>query len=327
MSKLSVIIPSYNCKYVSKTVFDVLSHAKEDVEVIVLLDGYVPDPPIPEDKRVIVIPKKATTGMRNSINLGVSVANGEFIMKLDDHCAISDGFDIALKLHSQPNQISIPSRYMLDAEKWKIISWRVEYEYMTYPYVYLDKWRWGMGLTAKKWYGENGIAPIENINNRNKYKLERHRKEIKIDEIMIFKGACWFMPRQHFISIGGLDDRLFKTMYQEPQELTFKTYLSGGKVIVNKHCWFAHLYKDSTTRGYSADLTAMRKTERIGTWYWMNDQWPGAKYKMKWLIEKFWPIPGWPDDWEEQKIKFEKKYPINGIEDAVISTYQEVYNG
>lgn len=170
-------------------------------------------------------------------------------------------------------------------------------------------------MVAKKWLGDDGINPL-NMGPAEYYKREHERAHIKIDEIMIFHGSCWFMPREHFFDIGGLSETLFDTLYQEPQELSFKTWLSGGRVVVNKHAWYAHMFKgkdfgeDPNIRGYHLDLTAMRNTERFGTYYWMNNLHPGLKYPIKWLIEKFWPVPGWPEDWENKKSEWELRYPI-----------------
>jgi hypothetical protein len=127
------------------------------------------------------------------------------------------------------------------------------------------------------------------------------------------------MEKSHFEHIGGLFD--YKTMYQEPAELTFKTWLSGGRCIVNKNTWYAHMYKGKDlsevphARGYKLDLTAMRETERYGTWYWATDQWPLATRKFEWLVEKFWPISGWPDNWKEERDKFYERYglPTNPV--------------
>jgi len=55
MSKTSVVIPSRNEPYLSNTVNDLLTKAKEDIEVIVVLDGYWPDPILQDDKRLIFI--------------------------------------------------------------------------------------------------------------------------------------------------------------------------------------------------------------------------------------------------------------------------------
>lgn len=313
--RVSIIIPSFNCRYASKTVDDIFNNARGDIEVIILLDGYTPNPPIQERKNLIIIPKTEQTGMRNCINLGSQIATGKYLMKCDDHCAFSEGFDIELVKHSQDNQVSIPSRYSLDVVNWKTKWFPVSYEYMAYPYVYLDKHRYGIGLYSKKWEGVHGDDPV-NRGIAQYYWKENDRKDILIDEIMIFQGSCWFMPRSHFLKIGKLSEILFNTLYQEPQELAFKTWLSGGRVVVNKNAWYAHMHKGADfgdiphARGYRLDLTAMRKTERFGTWYWMNDKWEGAIRKMEWLIDWFWPIPSWPENWKEERELWNIKYPM-----------------
>ena len=43
---LSVIIPARNEIYLQKTIDSVLSAAKGEIEVIAILDGYWPDPPV-----------------------------------------------------------------------------------------------------------------------------------------------------------------------------------------------------------------------------------------------------------------------------------------
>lgn len=312
-NKLSVIIPSYMCKHAAKTVENLFENALGDIEVIVLLDHYEPNPPIKPHEGLRVYYNSERKGMRKSVNIGAELATGKFIMKTDDHCAFSKGFDLALIESSDDHSIIIPSRYTLDVLNWTVRHAPVSYEYMAYPYHYIDKYRYGIGLFSKKWEGKNGNDP-QHRGFTEYYYREFERQSLLIDEIMIFHGSCWFTTKSHFQSIGGLSETLFNTLYQEPQELTFKTWLSGGRVLVNKNCWYAHMHKSQSTdgepnsRGYVLDLHAMRQTESFGTWYWMNNKWPGAKYPMSLLINKFWPIPGWPDDWENQKVAFENKY-------------------
>ena len=311
---LSIIIPSYKCKYVSNTIQDILKNATGEIEIIVILDAFWPDPPIPNLPKTIIVHKGTQTGMRKSINMGASLAKGEYILKCDDHCSFSKGFDEALIKESQPNQLQVPSRYMLDPVLWERRRDAIEYEFMTYPYRYLDRHRYGMGLHSKKWLGKNGADPL-NMGPQQFYYREIERADIKIDEIMIIHGSCWFMPRDHFFKIGGLEENLFSSLYQEPPEVVFKTWLSGGRCVVNKNLWYAHMHKAAeeglpTSREYPLDMTAMRNTERFGSALWMNDKWAGAIRPMKWIIEHFWPIPEWPEDWEQQKVEWEVKYPI-----------------
>lgn len=310
---LSVIIPSFKCKFTSRTVQDILEHATGEIEIIVILDAYQPFPPIPDNPKVVVVYKGTQSGMRKSINLGALIAKGEYIMKCDDHCSFSQGFDEQLVKSSEAGLVQVPSRYMLDVEAWQRRREAIEYEYMTYPYRYLDKVRYGMGLHSKKWLGEKGFNP-PNMGPLQFYYRENARRGIKIDEIMVIHGSCWFMPKIHFFNIGGLEESLFSSLYQEPQEVVIKTWLSGGRCVVNKNVWYAHMHKASTDgptkREYELDLHAMRETERLGSALWMNDKWSGATKPMKWMIEKFWPIPEWPEGWERQKIEWEKKYPV-----------------
>ncbi len=31
----------------------------------------------------------------------------------------------------------------------------------------------------------------------------------------------------------------------------------------------------------------------------MKNEEPGMIHKIEWLVEKFWPVPTWPDDWKD----------------------------
>ena len=77
MEKVSIIIPARNEIFLQKTVADLLSKAAGDIEVIAVLDGYWPDPPLPYDKRVIQIHRGKAKGMRAAINAAAGIAKGK----------------------------------------------------------------------------------------------------------------------------------------------------------------------------------------------------------------------------------------------------------
>ncbi len=331
MGKVSVIVPSLLCRYASRTVEDILKKAKGDIEVIVILDDYIPDPPIKNHPKLTVIHKGRRTGLRESVNMGARLATGKYIMKCDDHCMFAEGFDLVLKEHSQNNWLQVPSRHSIKADDWTIArKFPTEYEYMGYPY----SSKRGIGLFAKKWWGEHGNDP-KNTGIAEFWYREWERADIKIDDIMCMQGSCWFMETEHFKKIGGLCS--YSTMYGEPQELILKTWLSGGRCVVNKNTYYAHMYKGDELSGqphereYRLNLNAMRETERYVTWYWMTDQWTMPSLtgrpirRIKWLIEKFWPIPDWPENWEEERDLYYQKY---GIPREPVGGYAlEVKNG
>lgn len=301
---VSIIIPSRGEIFLSKTIQDILLKAKGDIEIIAVLDGEWPEeqkrkhwstPAIIQDKRVNYLHNSVSLGMREAINRGVSISQGEYILKVDGHCMFDEGFDVKLKAdvstyermvlesyapglydvsNIKDNWIVIPRRKRLDAERWEIQDVGkpdVDYELLSSP---ADK-------------GAKGMIWIERI-------LERTDPKYDIDENMSFQGSCWFMTRKHFDSLGGLQTEGYGTFVRESQEIGLKTWLGGGKVMTNKKTWYAHLHKGKTYgRGYFLNKDEMIKGEKYCDDFWFNNRWKDRKYDLAWLIERFMPVPGW----------------------------------
>ena len=310
MSMLSVIIPSRNCKYAARTVDDIFENATEEIEVIVLLDGYWPVPQIKDYPHLTIVHKAQVKGMRNSVNLGVQLAKGKYIAKCDDHCMFGKGFDEILKADLEDDWLVNPSRYSMDAEKWIRGRGPVEYLFITYPWEKDNMY--GNGLHGKKWIGQDGYG--KNMGYQEFYWMENHNRDKLIDDMMTFQGSFWMMTKEKYLSIGGLDERHCDLMENEPQELGFKVWLSGGRCIVNKKTWYAHMHKnerelDNNSRSWKLSWKAMRETGRYQTWYWMEDKWPLATRNMEWFVAHFWRIPSWPDNWKEDKLRYYAENP------------------
>ena len=136
MSKVSVIIPSRNERFLPETVEDIFKKAAGDIEVVVTMDGYRHDPPLRERPNLRVVVHGTPRGMRASINSAASVATGDFLMKVDAHCMFAEGFDEVLKADCDQDWIVIPSRHSLDAENWCILftgKARVDYHFLSFP--------------------------------------------------------------------------------------------------------------------------------------------------------------------------------------------------
>ena len=146
--RVSVIIPSRNEKFLTKTIKDVLAKSRGDLEVIAVLDGYwQPPEEIVSDRRLHYLHNGQSLGMRSAINRGAAIATGEYLLKSDGHCMYDEGFDVRLvsdvpvytsKLQGTTmpdNWIVIPRRNRLDAEKWEIQEVGkppVDYEYIRF---------------------------------------------------------------------------------------------------------------------------------------------------------------------------------------------------
>jgi glycosyltransferase involved in cell wall biosynthesis len=299
--KVSVVIPARNEQYLQKTVDDIFSKAKGDLEVIAVLDGCWPEPIITDNPNLVLIHNTDARGMRAAINDAARIATGKYIMKADGHCMFAEGFDEILKADCEPNWMVVPSRYSLDADNWKKGRGPIDYLYITFPYIAEEQF--GLGMHGKKWLAAEG-----NMGKESYYGLENQRKDILIDDIMAFQGSCWFMHKEYFFDTIGMLDEKWYNMYQEAQELICKVWLSGGRCVVNKKTWYAHWHK--TGSGYGLSKQAKLQSEKESVEYWMGNHWEGQKLPFEWLIDKFSPVPTWPSDWKTNESY--KKGAYNG---------------
>jgi len=285
--KLSVIIPSDKDLNLQKTVdsFLTFSELEGDLEIIVVFDGPWELAPLEGDCRLHTV-EIAKQGMRAAINTGLAMAIGDYVMKVDAHCAFGPGFDRIMVENCAENWLMVPRRYSLDDIAWKPVKLRhpVDHHFLSYPFP-----RAPMGYV---------LGPLV-------WKKSRRIQYPDIEDLMIFQGSCWMAFRRHFGRVVGfLDDRLetYGQFGGEAVEIGLKYWLSGSEIKVNRKTWYAHLWK--MPRHYQAGiydrvfkLRSQRK--RHYNWmaeHWMNDEEPGMIRKFSWLIDKFWPVPTWPED-------------------------------
>jgi len=290
---ISIVIPARNEPYLAQTVDDIFAKAAEEIEVFVCLDGYWPETALRSHDNLHVIHNGTPRGMRENANSAARLAKGKYIMKVDAHCMFGKDFDVILKEDMKRGYLMVPSRYSLDARNWKRGRGPIDYLYLTYPGG--DDTMYGKGLHGKKWVGEN-------MGTQEYYRLENERKDTKIDDILTFQGSCWMMEMDLFDEIGGLDAENYG-FFQEAQEIGMKVWMVGGRVVRNKNTWYAHWHKSAEEgRGFKLSRKQKHRTEEFSTDFWMNDKWSKRKpdRSMAWLVHKFWPLPGWPDDWQEQ---------------------------
>ena len=269
---ISIIIPSRSEKYLNRTIKDIQAKATSDIEIIVVLDGY--DEERLDGVKYIYHPKPI--GMKYAINSGVKLATGEYLMKIDAHCIVSPGFDAQLVSDHRPNWIQIPRRYKLNEEKWEPnFNEFIDYEYWIWPKRYHP-----VSLHGFRW------------SERSK-----ERSDILIDDTLTFQGSFWFMTKDHWDRHDFMNDEGYNELHaQEATYLGNTTWMNGGRVVVNKNTWYCHLHGK---RRYGINTTNREKCYIYSYKHWVTDNEEGF---IK-LIEKFWPLPNWPQNWKEQLWK------------------------
>lgn len=207
------------------------------------------------------------------------LAKGKFVMSLDAHCLVAKGFDEVLAADCAENMVMIPRRYKLDAEKWCTKnhldgSLPVDYEYWIY-----DEYKNKGFLKPYRW-DSRAIK----------------RKDILIDDTLTMQASCWFMTKEWYTKRGFMKIEGYTGWGQEDVEIAMETHTNGGRVVVNKKTYYAHLYKGKEHgRMYHPSRRQWALTKAYGINYW-------TKVRRKDFFEvlrRFMPIPNWSyDDFE-----------------------------
>lgn len=288
MTKLSIIMPAYKEPFLQRTIDSVLetSELGDQMEIIVSWDGPEFVEPHDDHPRVRAVQLDENRGMRATINAGIEAAQGEFILKLDAHCLVGPGFDRIMVENCEKNWVATPRKYSLNDELWERNMRRPckDSYYLEFPIL----GRNGYGLapaTCREWRRRQ-LGNGENI-----------------VDTMSFEGSCWIADREYFLGcVGYLDDRMttYGKFHSESIEIALSYWLDGGEVKTITKTWYAHLKK--MPRHYKARIFNRVGKESISyTWaakHWMNEE-HGRQKSFSWLIDKFWPLPGWPDNWKE----------------------------
>lgn len=276
---LSIIIPSRTEKFLNRTIQDILEKATGEIEIIPILDGYddVKYEPV-IDKRVRYVrfpnPIKYERHKRQGINTGVSISDGEFVAWCDAHCCFAKGFDEVLARDCEKKMVMVPRRHRLVPETWTGTSWAkepIDYEYFMWQH--FKKGR----LAGYKWDAKT-IA----------------RKDIPIDDIFTAQGSFFFMTREWFDKCGFMHIKGYTGWGQEGEEVALTTLLNGGRAVVDKNTWYAHMHKGQM-HGRMYKWTTVEPSYDYSFNYWVREQ----KEFFISIIERFGLFPNWKPDWKD----------------------------
>lgn len=302
--ELSVLIPARHELWLKRTVKDVLDHAKADTEIIIVADGEWPLEQLEQHPRVQIIHYPIAIGQRAAVNQAARVSTATYVMKLDAHCAVADGFDVELIRTAETlgrDVTQIPAQYNLYVFDWVCQAcgarrdncptptecWQCQAKELTQEVVWTNRrrtefWRFDSQLRFQYW-GEFKSRP------------EGHAE---ICDTMTSLGACFFMRRDRFFELGGLDEN-HGSWGQFGVEIACKSWLSGGRHVVNKRTWFSHAFRtQGGDWGFPFPISAVeQEAARIYSRnLWRNNRWSGQVRPLSWLLDYFAPVPDWTQD-------------------------------
>jgi len=304
--ELSILIPSRNEIFLARTIEDILKNIEADTEVIAVLDGQWADPPIPQNERVNIIYVPESVGQRAATNLACKLSKAKYVMKVDAHCSFDKGFDRKMIAEMKDDWTMVPTMRNLWAFSWKCYKcgWK-KYQGPT-P---LKCENCGSTKVRRKmmWIGK--IRPQSNsysfdsephFQYFNEYtKRPEYKEALKtgLTESMSLQGSCFMCTRDKYWELNLCDESL-GSWGNQGMEVAVKTWLSGGKVMVNHKTWYAHMFR---TQGgdfsfpYKQSGNEVSRTKQKVKDLFFNNKWDKAIHPLSWLVEKFAPVPGWTD--------------------------------
>lgn len=93
-------------------------------------------------------------------------------------------------------------------------------------------------------------------------------------------------------------------------EVAVKTWLSGGRVLVNKKTWYAHMFRtQGGDFGFPYPITGSQvdRARKVSREILQANKYEKAVHPFEWLLEKFRPVP----DWHEGPTKAIVYYTCN----------------
>ena len=287
-NKTSIIIPSRNeslevapgVTVLQRTVRDIYDKATGNFEVIVGFDG-PPYQDFPDYPNLKVVKFPSVVGIKTMINALAAMSQGKYIYKTDAHCSFGKGFDEILQSDMEEDWIVTPRFYILNPATWEWQDKRFyDYFYLCCPFTDPRGFRFKAG----------GHWP-----QRTAEKLD-----VLIDETPQIHGSGWFVSKDYYFNfLGGFPNIDPYGHAQEPIWLALKNWLGGGKVMVNKKTWYAHMHQQGNKRGYHMDRKQDKLSSDIAANYWVGNKWAERKHNFTWFVEKFMPMPTWPKNWRK----------------------------
>ncbi len=298
---LSVLVPARNEMFLGKTIENLLENIQGNTEIIIVCDGNWPDPPVQDNPKVTMIYHPEAIGQRAATNEAAKLSRAKFIMKADAHCAFAKGFDVTLMADCEYDWTIVPRMYNLHAFNWKCKDCGNETYQGPTPQVCQKCGQRGeferVILWKEKHNPQSDFFRFDKELHFQYWREFKNRPEAQPDlaPTMSLLGACWFMHRQRYWDLDGSDEE-HGSWGQMGSEIACKSWLSGGKLLVNKKTWFSHMFRtQGGDFGFPYPNPGIKKARARSHHLWMENNWNKAIYPLSWLLDKFKPVPDWHD--------------------------------
>lgn len=295
---LSILIPARNEVFLSKTVEDILANKRGNTNILVGLDGKWADPGIAAHPDVSVVYYPEAIGQRAMTNRLAKLSKAKYVMKVDAHCAFDEGFDVKLMDDMQDDWTTCPQMRNLHAFNWVCEDGHTRYQGPSGVCESCGKETTREMVWQPRAGTRNSSYCFDSEPHFQYFKEYKNKQKGDLVESMSLQGSCFMMTRDKYWELNICDEE-FGSWGSQGIEVAVKTWLSGGKVIINKKCWYAHLFRtQGSDFGFPYPISGKQvsKAKKHAKDLFFENKWDKQVLPLSWLVEKFWPVPGWREE-------------------------------
>jgi hypothetical protein len=297
--RLSILIPARNEEYLQNTIDDIKKHAEGDIEILT-------------EEDVVPIGQRALT------NKLAKQATGDYLMKCDAHVSFSQGFDVELLKLKDEATVVVPALTNLHVYDWLCpAGHRKQGEQFEYGIEHcrtigkkiikvcdipLEERKMLCERCGEEMAKELVWRPIPKPIITNCY-LDMNllfqycpeQEETPITETMSMQGSCFMISKEDYFRLNICDEK-FGSWGQQGAEVSLKSWLSGGRVIATRNCFYSHWHRIFP---YKNPVERIIKTQKDFREMFLENKWPGQIRSLQSLIEQF----DFPGDWDKNKVE------------------------
>ena len=238
MSSASVVIVSYHTGAVLTTALASVLGQKGLANVVVVDNGNPPDvlarlqQMALMDARIMVVTGQGNVGFASACNLGATQATGEYILLLNPDCILPPGALITLmhEINKLPNTM-LAGVHLVNPDG-----------------------------SEQRGGRRNLLTPATALGEMlglGKLNMHKHPMPAETHDVPAISGACMFIRKADYESIGGMDENYF--LHVEDLDLCMRVSKLGKRIVCVPSITIAHLL--STSGGAGRKLIEYHKAK------------------------------------------------------------------
>ncbi len=239
--KISVIIPNWNGKDLLKKNMPPLLHAlkfyESPSEIIIVDDGSTDDS-VPFLKsnysQIKVIELGENRGFSAAANEGVKSSKGDFFLLLNSDIEVTETFLDPLLLHFEDKSVFAVASKAVAGDKKSILSGRCGIEF-----------------------------------KRGLLQMKREEGEGKLSYTFRASGGHSVFDRAKFLELGGFDE-LFSPFYSEDEDICYRAWKRGWKVIYEPSSTVIHCHQSTIGKAFNKSYIELVFRRNKLLFFWKN---------------------------------------------------------